>query len=798
MNGMTIKKRDGREVLFDKDRIIKAVEGPLREINIIPNGRPKAIAETIELWLDANEDMRTVERIQDKVEELLMFNYPDTDVAKRYILYREMKTRERHYKENNHDYKLLDKEFLAGYKKKQPPVTALGSATMFRSYTRYIPELGRRERWDEAVARAVEYIFNLDGKSNVDEAKEFYDNVFNLRQFPAGRTLYTGGTLASKKYPLSNFNCAFRNMDGIKALRELSYVLMVGAGVGLGLKKEVVNLFPRFNSTIKVVNLPYEYVGNPGTQEGTTSEVDGDILKVKIGDSKEGWAEAVEVILTALSFDTEHEGIKTVEVNYNAIRPNGTTLKTFGGTASGPETLMEMFINMSRIIKRRGEKENTTSVKLRPTDVLDMANLIGENVVAGGVRRTAELGLLDETDEEAITAKTLRVMYETDKDGNFVTSEEGNFILKDLMKQRYNSNNTIARETKPTYPELEAIINQIKNMGEPGIMNMEAARVRYELVEGVNPCAEIFLMSSGVCNLTTINVMAFAEQIKDGDYSGILRAQWLSARVGVRMTMLELELPEWDKVQKSERLIGTSLTGWMDMVEHTGIDELTQRRLLNQLRDMSIKSADDFADELGINRPKLKTTIKPEGTLSLLPTVSPGLHNSFAPYYIRRVQFSTSDRLVGTLRDLNFRVVPKIGQEDNTVICEFPVKSPRKSSAPIPAITQLETYKMFMTEYVQHNASVTITIQEHEWEEVTKWIFENWDSIVAISLLPDAGTGYLQMPLEEITKEQYEEMTKDIRNIALTDILKYEDGSIDVVDFTVAQECTGGGACGIV
>ena len=271
--------------------------------------------------------------------------------------------------------------------------------------------------------------------------------------------------------------------------------------------------------------------------------------------------------------------------------------------------------------------------------------------------------------------------------------------------------------------------------------------------------------------------MAF---VRDGklDEAGLLEAQRLSARAGLRMTCRELEMHRWNSVQQRDRLLGCSLTGWQDMVNAVGLDREGQAALLEKLRDAAHSAAKKMADSLGLNAPLLVTTIKPEGTLSLLPTVSCGVHYSHAPYYVRRIRISASDPLCRVCEDLGYPVFPEVGQDAETCrtkVIEFPVKAPEgRVKADASAIEQLENYKMFMEHYVDHNCSITVHVRENEWDEVEEWVWNHWDDIVALSFLSYDENFYDLLPYEAITEEEYERRRAKMQPFNPSLISKYE------------------------
>ena len=260
------------------------------------------------------------------------------------------------------------------------------------------------------------------------------------------------------------------------------------------------------------------------------------------------------------------------------------------------------------------------------------------------------------------------------------------------------------------------------------------------------------------------------------------------------MTCRELEIHRWNMVQQRDRLLGCSLTGWQDMVNATGMDRDAQAALLERLRATAHEAAEEIAARLGGAKPLLITTVKPEGTLSLLPTVSNGVHYSHAPYYIRRIRISATDPLCRVCEELGYPVLPEVGQDPEdpkTKVVEFPVKAPKGLvKADVSAIQQLENYRMFMKHYVDHNCSITIHVRDHEWDEVEQWVWDNWDDIVALSFLSYDDNFYELLPYEEITEEEYEKRRAAMRpfNPSLLAKYEYEETELDIGD----SECVNG------
>lgn len=679
---------------------------------------------------------------------------------------------------------LLTDEFIARYKDVNPPFTELGEFVYYRTYSRWIPDEGRREKWLETCRRSVEYNASLANTPR-EEAERLFDNQFNLRQFLSGRTLWVGGTDVAKKYPMSNFNCSFIVIDDLEAFEDLFYLLMIGTGVGFRVLKSDVSQLPKFRTDVTVEHKPYEAV--PRSIRCDHSQIRfeyNDTAVINVGDSKEGWVQALRMYLNILAHK-DFRKIKTVTFVYDHVRPKGERLKTFGGTASGYESLQNMFTKIDSVFK--GKYAQVYDGTLRPIHVLDICNIIGENVVVGGVRRTSEIALLDAGDEETLYAK------------------------KNLTPDRYHrfmSNNSIYYVNKPTRGQIALQFDVLRNEGEPCFVNAEAAGKRRPNFNGVNPCVEILLDNRGLCNLTTVNVLSF---IREGqlDLVGLLEAQRLSARAGYRMTCVTLELYKWDRIQKRDRLTGCSVTGWKDAMEALGYNATQEAYLETLLHDTARKAADDYADELGLNRSILVTAVKPEGTLSQVAGgVSSGLHHAHSPYYIRRIRINAHDPLVRVVEQLGWSIKNEVGQgivihDDNgapiitpvtTKVIEFPVRSPvSRTKYDVSALEQLETYYTFQKHYTEHNSSNTITVKDDEWADVEQNVYDNWDDMVAVSFLKLDGHTYDLAPYESITEEQYHVMRSQMQSFDDSLLQMFESGT----DFDIGTDGCEGGACPI-
>ena len=775
---MQIIKRDGSLTSFDCTKIVIAIESAMEDtIKGIDYELSKIIGHKIEEIVSTSKDIKNVEQIQDKIEEFLMKS-DRTDVAKNYILYRNERNKTRSLPKH---IGLLSPKFISKYKhKKSPFTTDLGKFVYYRTYSRYLPEENRRERWWETVKRTVEYNCSLAPTSR-QEAEEIFDSIFNLNQFPSGRTFWVGGTTIAKEYPMSNFNCSGTVIDDKEDLNELFYLLMLGSGVGTRQLIRDIDKFPKIRNNYELIHMDYIHDKENKVDNTSLQFTSDDMVKIIVGDSKEGWTQAL-IYYFKILFNNEFKNIKTIIINYDFVRGKGEKLKQFGGTASGHESLKNMFYKINYMLKQAAPDGY---FKLRPIHILDINCIIGENVVSGGVRRTAISALIDSNDEESITAKS-----------NLYVEIDGQWMLNEKIAHRGMSNNSIYYEEKPTREKLHWIMQQIRYSGEPGFVNAESALKRNPNFKVFNPCFEILLDDKQMCNLVTVNTLSNVENGKL-NIEKLLKSQRLSARIGFRMTCVEFELHDW-KLQQEEKIMGMSLTGWQDMVNDANLSKKEEIKVLKQLRNAAHDEVKNISEELNLPMPKLITTIKPEGTISQLPTVSSGIHYSHSPFFIRRIRISATDPLFKVCEELEYPIFNEVGQTDEncvTKVIEFPIKAPEgRTKYDVTAIEQLEEYLLFMEHYVDHNASITIHVRNDEWEEVEQWVWDNWDDIVAISFLSLDDHFHDLMPYEEITEDEYHKRVAKMKPFVPSLVSKYE---FEETEFDIGNEGCEMGACSI-
>lgn len=469
---MQIKKRNDSIVDFDMERIINAIEKAMSETHEgIDRKLAKRIADNIKKELDSNTAISSVEEIQDLVEKKLM-DSNRKDVAKKYILYRELRSQNRTKRQT---YTLLDDDFITNYKHAQSPMQPLGEFVFYRTYSRYLPEEKRREYWWETCRRAVEYNCSLVPNASKEEAQALYDNMFNLRQFLSGRTLWSGNTQTALTNPASQFNCSGMVINDFHCFKEICYLLMLGVGVGINIEQKYISELPKVRNNVQLVHKVYKPTAQHARKEITEYNADDNFMEIIVGDSKSGWSMAIDLFLQVF-YNHDFKNIEMLLINYDNVRPYGEKLKTFGGKASGHEALIKIFDKLVKVLL----KNNNGYKKLKPIDALDIATIIAEGIVVGGVRRSALLTLFDADDEDVMNAK--KNLYMLDDKGVWVANQD---IIHRMM-----SNNSVAYYSKPSLEELKQRFETIKVSAEGNFFNMQSALKRNPNAKVTNPCGK--------------------------------------------------------------------------------------------------------------------------------------------------------------------------------------------------------------------------------------------------------------------------------------------------------------------
>jgi len=595
-------------------------------------------------------------------------------------------------------------------------------------YARFIPELKRRETWDETVDRLVNY---LETKSPdlQKELKEIKKAVLNLDIMPSMRLLMTAGE-ACERENISAYNCSYLAVNNKRAFSEALYILMNGTGVGFSCERQETNQLP---------SIPEELI-----------KVDDVIV---VADSKLGWAKAFKKLLSSL-----WEGDIPI-IDYTHIRPQGARLKTFGGRASGPEPLQRLFkfvIDTFHTAKGR---------KLNSIEVHDIMCMIGDIVVVGGVRRSALISLSNLTDKRMREAKT-GAWWE----------QNGHRRL---------ANNSVAYTESPdseTFMEEWLALVKSKS-GERGMFNRIAAQKQANLwgrrdpnlSYGTNPCSEIILRDKQFCNLTEVVVRA-------NDTEATLKKKVeLSTILGTiqsTLTNFQFLSSDWLKNTSEERLLGVSLTGIMDAKITSNPDP----KMLERLREHARRTNHKYADILDIPRSASITCVKPSGTVSQLVDSASGIHARHNDYYIRRIRMSKTDSIYDFLKDSGVQVEDDLMDKHKlTAVFAFPMKAPKDAVLrnDKSAMEQLENWLVYQRHWCEHKPSVTISVKDKEWVEVGAWVWKHFDEISGVSFLPHDNHTYQQAPYEDCDKSQYEALLKQTpKTIDWTKFIEEDDNTI--------------------
>lgn len=582
-------------------------------------------------------------------------------------------------------------------------------------YSRWLPEEKRRETWEETVTRYFDF-FEKHIKDRTgyqlkkSERSELENAILNLNVMPSMRCLMTAGP-ALERDEAAGYNCSFIAIDNPRSFDEILYLLSCGTGVGFSVERQYVSQLPTIAESFY--------------------NTDTTII---VQDSRIGWAKSLKELIGLL-----YQG-QIPQIDVSKVRQAGAPLKTFGGRASGPEPLLELFKFCIRVFK------NAAGRKLQSIECHDIVCKIAEVIVVGGVRRSALISLSNLSDDRMRSAKS------------------GQWWVENV--QRSLANNSACYTEKP---DVGVFMDEWKSLyesrsGERGVFNLAAAKKSAESsgrrdaskIAGTNPCAEILLRNRGFCNLSEVVVRS------DDTKETLLKKVELATILGTiqsTLTSFRYLTKEWENNAKEERLLGVSLTGILDNAFMSSISKDLQSFLI-ELKDHAVKINKKWSDKLGIEQSAAITCIKPSGTVSQLVDSASGIHARHSDYYIRTVRADVKDPLCQLMIDLGFPHEADITKPEHTMVFSFPVKSPDGAICrdKLTAIQQLELWLFYKKHWAEHTVSVTVSVKEDEWFDTAAYVYRNFDDISGISFLPFSDHVYKQAPYQECGKKEYEDL----------------------------------------
>ena len=595
-------------------------------------------------------------------------------------------------------------------------------------YARFLDDKGRRETWEETTQRFVDYIFSRTPAITPDEKlkDKIYHAIKDLKVMPSMRAMMTSGKAADRDNTCV-YNCSYLPVDDVKAFDEAMFILLCGTGVGFSVESKYVNLLPEVPEKL----FESDHV-------------------IAVHDSKEGWAKAFRLLLANL-----YAG-EIPKWDVSKVRAAGTRLKTFGGRASGPEPLVDLFQFAVNMFKHaHGRKLNTLECH-------DMMCKIGEVVVVGGVRRSAMISLSDLDDERIRHAKA-GPWWET-------------------APHRALANNSAVYNETPTVGKFmeEWLSLYNSHSGERGIFNREAARKTVEKYGhrdpnyefGTNPCSEIVLRPYQFCNLTEVvarhddTKQTLIEKVKLATILGTIQSTF---------TKFPYLRKVWQRNTEEERLLGVSITGIYDSkLLCTEGKELNE--LLAELREVARSTNAEWADLLGIPRSASITCVKPSGTVSQLTDAASGIHPRHSKFYIRRVRGDKKDPLSQFLVEQGVPAEDCVYKPTQTTVFSFPQRAPAGlTREDVTPINHLSLWLTYQRHWCEHKPSVTISVEEKDWPSVGAWTWEHFGEISGVSYLPYDGGTYRQAPYEECTEEEYLALKAKMPAIKWTDFQEVTD-----------------------
>ncbi|MHA1680965.1 MAG: fused protease/ribonucleoside-triphosphate reductase [Promethearchaeota archaeon] len=635
----------------------------------------------------------------------------------------------------------LDEGFIRQYRGKQPAWGPLGYITYKRTYSR-VKDDGTKEEFWETVRRVVEGCYSIqkthcnsleipwDPEKAQKSAQRMFEKIWEFKFLPPGRGLWIMGTDFVRRHgSMALNNCGFISTKNLPLIKTKPFefmmdALMLGVGVGFDTKGA---------GTVTI-----------------TKPAEGSYLYV-VPDSREGWVEGLKRLLLAF-----FSGAQVPEFDYSLVRPKGEPIRGFGGTASGPEPLDAMFNSVKALLASRiGEV-------IRSTDIVDIMNFIGKCVVAGNVRRSAQIAL------------------GSPDDGEYISMKDPAKHSEELMDRRWASNNSVIVEPDVGQDYTSIAESIIKN-GEPGIVWLKNAQQYSRMngepdwkdknVVGVNPCGEQSLESSELCCL----VETFPSMNESyEEFEETLKYAYLYAK---SVTLMRTHWKETNAIMLKNRRIGTSMTGIIDaFVKHGRREALRWCQAgYDFLRELDA----EYSNWLCVPRSVKITTVKPSGTTSLLPGVSPGIHYPHSEYYIRRIRMSRDSTLIPLVKEAGYKVEADLTSDGHTMVVEFPVHEENFQAGKRDVSMEMQIMNAIdLQKYWSDNqVSITVSFKQDEGSRIKDVLQMCEDKLKSVSFLPLSDHGYQQAPYETITKEQYDEMVSVLKPLNLN---KYDEQAAGV------------------
>lgn len=611
----------------------------------------------------------------------------------------------------------------------------MSDVVIYMKYAKYIPELNRRESWEELVTRNK--LMHIKKYPNLkDEIEEVYKFVYDKKVLPSMRSLQFGGKSISIS-PNRVYNCAYLPIDSIDAFNETMFLLLGGTGVGYSVQKHHIDSLPS-------VNHPYKKR----------------VKRFLIGDSIEGWADAIKVLIK--SYMGEKRSSK-IDFDYSDIRPKGSQLVTSGGKAPGPQPLKECIVKIKGLLDSKDDGDKLTSLEAH-----DIICYIADAVLAGGIRRAALISLFSADDNDMISCKS------------------GSWWEENPQRGRANNSAVLMRHkiSKEFFMDLWKRV-ELSGAGEPGIY------FNNDKDWGTNPCCEIALRPFQFCNLCEVNASDLDSQ---EEYEARVKAAAFIGTLQAGYTDFHYLRDVWRETTEKDALIGVSMTG----IGSGAVSKLDMTKAAEVVK----KENSRVAKLIGINSAARCTTVKPAGTTSLALGTSSGIHAWHNDYYIRRIRVGKNESMYNYLINNHPELVKdEYFRPHDTAVIEIPQMSPKGSILRTESpFDLLERIKKVAMEWVvpghrrgsnTHNVSATVSLKEDEWDKAGEWMWDNREHYNGLSVLPYDGGSYTQAPFEDIDEAKYNEMMMTLKDVDLSNILEVDDNT----NLSGEIACGGGGSC---